>query len=417
MRIHLYQQFYVGPEAPGATQPRKLTRRLAERGHEVLVLACDFNVYSEQTEPAEQCEHPGGGTVTVHRLPAPRRIRVNLRNRLKSYGCFAWRAYWQGLRLPTPDVVLGSIQPLFTGLAALQVARARRAPLLLEVRDLWPDTLVVKGAIRPWQARLLYCLEHRLYRHACRIVSLTPGIKTELLKKGIARERLDVLPNSFDPEAYQLHTEARGRTRQQYGWGESFVAVFTGVHTEVTAVETIVRAAELLKERRHIRFDLFGAGQTKPAAMRLADALGLANIHFHDPVPKAQIPEILTGADVGLMTLFRSPLVHIYFENKLIDYLGAGLPILGAMDGIQGGIIDRFGAGRVVGSLDHAGLARLVEEAASQPEETRRKGRHGREMVERHLLQPRILDQYCGLLEAIVRGQAKAIPAYDPFVE
>jgi glycosyltransferase involved in cell wall biosynthesis len=87
------------------------------------------------------------------------------------------------------------------------------------------------------------------------------------------------------------------------------------------------------------------------------------------------------------------------------------------MDGIQGGIIDRFGAGRVVGSLDHAGLARLVEEAASQPEETRRKGRHGREMVERHLLQPRILDQYCGLLEAIVRGQAKAIPAYDPFVE
>ncbi|NBU28522.1 MAG: hypothetical protein EBS42_10050 [Caulobacteraceae bacterium] len=125
---------------------------MADRGHQIDVLACDFNAYSEQTEEPEVWSGLGGGVVRVHRLHAPRNMRAGLRNRLSTYLRFAWRAWRHGYRLDRPDVVLASIQPLFAGYVGLRLARRWRVPMLLEIRDLWPDALVAKGAISRLQA-------------------------------------------------------------------------------------------------------------------------------------------------------------------------------------------------------------------------------------------------------------------------
>ena len=415
MRIQFYHQFYAGPEAPGPAQPRRLTRLLADRGHQVDVIACDFNVYNEQDELAEDYRIASGGSVTVHRLHAPRGLRSSLQNRLKTYVSFAWSAYWYGCRLAVPDVILASIQPMFVGYSALRLARRWKKPFLLEVRDLWPDALVVKGAIAPWQAVPIQALAGTLYFGAERIVSLTPGIKVELLKKGIDQKRLDLFPNGFDEDAFRLEPGTRELVRERYGWGEKFVAIYTGIHAEVTAVEVIVQAASLLRQRPDIRFDLFGSGQSKAGAMAMAGQLGLENIHFHDPVPKSMIPSILTGADAGIMTLFESPLIHIYFENKFIDYMGAHKPILAAMGGIQAELITRFGAGTVVPAFDHEGLAKAVVDAAADPEKCREMGEAGYRFISKNIVQREILVRYADLLEAMAKGEADHVPTWDPF--
>jgi len=411
--IHYYQQFFTGPNAPGTLTPRKLMRRLAQAGHEVHVVTTDFNVYNEQTEPPEEERFSSGGRWTVHRIPSPRKLRRGLRARLNTYLGFTLPAYRFAKKLPKPAVIIGSIQPLFTGLVAQRLARHWRVPFLLEIRDLWPDALVAKNAISSWQAWPLHSLANFLYARADRIVSLTPGIKKELVKKGVSADKMDVFPNGFDPAMYLLPAGTRERVRAELGWQEKFVAVFTGTHVEVTAVETIVRASHLLRDRADIRFDLFGKGQRKPAAMRLAQELGLKNIFFHDPVPKNQIPGILAAADVALMTLFQSPLIDIYFENKLVDYMGAGKPILAAMDGMQGQLIEKNRAGRVVGSFDHEGLARLVAEAAAAPEALAELGRNGREFAGRQLLLENILDNYMKRIEDVAQGRAKEMPAIN----
>ena len=154
------------------------------------------------------------------------------------------------------------------------MARRHRVPLVLEVRDLWPDALVVKNAISESKARPLHWLANSLYRHAVRIVSLTPGIKKELLKKGLAPAKIDVFPNGFDPEVFRVAEETRERVRARNGWGNAFVALYTGTHTEVTAIDVIVRAAAVLKGRSDIRFDLVGDGQTKPKAMQAGCRVG-----------------------------------------------------------------------------------------------------------------------------------------------
>ena len=415
MRILYVHQFFAGPDAPGPAQPRALVRRLAERGHAVDVVACDLNAYNEQTEPEETYETPAGGAVRVQRLKTSRNLRASLVHRLKTYGRFAWAAYRFGRRLPAPDVVLATIQPLFGGFAALRLARRWRRPFLLEIRDLWPDALVVKKAIAPWQAAPLQAMARALYFGANRVVCLTPGLKAELLKKGVPAARLDVLPNGFEESLFRLEPGTREKIRAELGWNGSFVAVYTGTHTEVTAVETLVRAGAALKSRRDIRLDLFGTGQTKPKAIALAQELGLDNVHFHDPVPKAQVPAILAAADAGLMTLFRSPLIHIYFENKLIDYMGASKPILAAMEGVQADLIRRHGAGEVVPTFDHEGLARAIAAAADHPDRCREMGAAGHQFISTRLVQRNILERYAKTLETLAQGGIDRLETWDPF--
>ena len=417
MRILYIHQFFAGPDSPGPAQPRALVRRLAERGHAVEVLACNLNAYNEQAEPEETMEMPGGGSVRVRRLPVPPGLRASLANRLKTYGAFAWRAWRFGRRQPAPDVVMASIQPLFGGLAALRLARRWRRPFLLEIRDLWPDALVVKKAIAPWQAAPLQALARRLYAGADRVVCLTPGLKTEILAKGISPSRVDVFPNGCDETQFRIPPGGRERLRAELGWSDSFVAVYTGTHTEVTTIDTIVRAAAALRDRRGIRLDLFGAGQSKPGAMALARELGLDNIHFHDPVPKSRVPAILAAADAGLMTLFRSPLIHIYFENKFIDYMGAGLPIVASLEGVQADLIRQAGAGVVVPTFDSDALARAIAEAADHPEQRRAMGEAGHRFIRDRLAQPGILNRYAETLETVGAGSGDSLAPWDPFQE
>lgn len=88
----------------------------------------------------------------VHRLASARGLRRGLGARLRTYLGFAWPAWRFSSRLPRPEAVLGSIQPLLTGAVAQDLARRWRTPFLLEVRDLWPDALEAKRALAAWQA-------------------------------------------------------------------------------------------------------------------------------------------------------------------------------------------------------------------------------------------------------------------------
>jgi glycosyltransferase involved in cell wall biosynthesis len=414
MNILLLQQFLTGPESPGPLTTRKLLRALADRGHSVEAVATDFNVYNEQSEPEESYNSPEGGSYRIHRVRSARGLRRGLAARLRTYLGFSLAAYPVAKALTKPDIVIGSIQPLFTGALALRLSNRWRVPFILEVRDLWPDALEAKRAITGWQARPLHWLANRLYERSSRIVSLTPGIKRVLTAKGIEPSKIDVFPNGFDPLMFEDGARKRIETRERLNWGDRFMAVYAGTHVEVTALETIIEAANCLRDNPNIRFAFFGRGQRKPALLKMAADLGLTNVEFHEPVPKHQIPSILYAADVCLMSLFRSPLIDIYFENKLIDYMAAGKPILAAMDGYQAELINKYQAGKTVASFDAAGLACLIANAARNPESMTEMGLNGRALVESKLLLPDIHNRYVEHIEAVAQGQSCRLQSWEP---
>lgn len=414
MRLHYVMQFLPGESSAGSQQPISLVATLAARGHDVVVVSADYNIDSGADEPQID-RQVGLGRLRVLRVPCPRGGRGGNRQRLRAYLSFMVSTWRLLRRLEKPDVVIGSIQPMFAGWAALLAARRAAVPFVLEIRDLWPDALVVKGAVSPLQAKPLHWIVDKLYRESVRIVSLTPGIRTELLKKGVPSKKIDVFPNGFSPALFDAPGPSREEIRERYGWGRDFVAVYTGSFQKVTAVEVFVRAAQCLMGQAGIRIALFGAGPTKNEVVTLARELGVRNVEFHDPVPKREVPAILRAADAGLMALFRSPLVHIYFENKLMDYMGAGLPILAAMEGEQARLIEENDVGRVCGTFDGEGLARLIEEAEADPAECQRRGEAGARFVRSHLLLPDILSRYAETVEAAGRSEAGTHAAWVPF--
>jgi glycosyltransferase involved in cell wall biosynthesis len=413
VNIHYYQQFFPGECSPGSLQPFALASTLARRGHNVTVISAKYNIDSGADEP-EVDRATGAGRLRVLRLDCHRGGRRSNISRLRAYVGFMTAARRKGRRLERPNIVVGSIQPIFTGWAAWKNAQAAGVPFVLEIRDLWPDALVVKKAISPLQARPLHWMVNTLYKNAARIVSLTPGIKQELVKKGIPGSKIDVFPNGFNPALFDVGPQTRDQVRRKYGWGDDFVAIYTGSFQEVTAVEVYVRAAASLRDRPGIRLALFGAGPTREAVGKLAAGLNVNNLEFHDPVPKKDVPQLLAAADVGLMALFRSPLVHIYFENKLMDYMGAGLPILAAMEGPQARMIMDSKAGRVVETFDHEELARLILELSQDAPARRQMGEDGRRTVMDRLLLPEILKRYADTVEASAQGLASEHPVWEP---
>jgi glycosyltransferase involved in cell wall biosynthesis len=413
MKIHYYMQYFPGADAVGSRQPFAFSRFLADRGHDVTVLSCKRNIDTGAGEKAldESCDN--GGNLKIFRLPCLPGGRGSNAARLCAYNSFMAEALVCGALLPRPDVILGSIQPLFTGLAALAVAKLKKTPFVLEVRDLWPDALVVKKAITARQAWPLFVLTNFLYRQAGRIVSITPGIRKELLKKDIPASRMDVFPNGFDPQLFRDGAGMREQVRGSHGWGNDFVAIYVGSYTKVTAMDVVIRAAARLKDTG-IRFELFGNGPTRRQVQHLAENIGAANVTFHDPVPKVQVPGLLAAADIALMSLFKTPLAHIYFENKFIDYMGTGKAIFAAMEGEQADMIQRYDLGRVVAPGDDAGLSELVRQACLSPESLQAMGMRGKALVDERLLLPAILQRYAGVLEAAAAGALEAYPVWEP---
>jgi glycosyltransferase involved in cell wall biosynthesis len=401
MRIHYYMQYFPGAEAVGSQQPITLAGFLARRGHEVTVFSCDLNLDTGLKERSHSESMENGGSLRIIRIPAPEGGRRSNIERLKAYVLFMFSVKRAGMMAQAPDVILGSIQPLFTGWAAMRVAKKKRVPFMLEVRDLWPDALVVKKAVNPWLAKPLFRMADSLYAGAVKIVSLTPGIKKELVAKGIPSGKISVFPNGFDPSFFELQKGRRDSVRSEYGWNDDFVAIYTGSFTQVTAVDVIVRAAGVLRDRSNIRFELFGKGPTRDAVAGLAEQLGLKNIRFHEPVPKCEVPGLLAAADVALMCLFETPLAHIYFENKFLDYMGAGKPIIAAMEGEQADIIKRHGTGQVVSTYDHEGLARAVMEATGNFAPFAEMGENGRRLVHEQFLLPSIIENYAKAIERV----------------
>jgi glycosyltransferase involved in cell wall biosynthesis len=410
VRVLCIYQFFSTGNTPDTLRPLRLCKRLADAGHDVVVISTDFSRHSGESEgPTKEIVETKGRPLTILRVPSTRDYRKGLFNRFLNYAGFSLRTLIKGLQIGDVDIVLTSIPPTFVGPVGWLIAKIRGKPFFLEVRDLWPDALEVKGAVRnKLLLKLLYGISNFLYQQACFIVSLTYGIKAEIAKKGINPRHIAVLPNGMDPELFANIGETDD-VRNKWGWGTDFVAVYIGTLVEVTSMDTVVEAAERLRHVPGIRFEIFGSGSTEAALQRMIREKGLTNCRFNGTVAKKDVPSILKAADVCLMCLFETPLAHIYFQNKFFDYMGAGKPIVAAMRGHQQEIIDHVGAGFCKAPKDSTGLADAVRYLFEKPDAARRMGMRGQHYAQTHFCLDDILVRYADLITACATGRTPSV--------
>jgi glycosyltransferase involved in cell wall biosynthesis len=404
MKILYIAQFFNRPDEAGAGRHYAFAVEWARMGHDVTVITGQQNYRTGLAARAgvrpivESCDG-----VTVKRCYTYTGYRGNLKKRYLNFASFTVSSVLAGLREETPDVVFASSPPLTVAIAGDLVARAKRAPLVLDIRDLWPESVAALGVVRA--RRFLHSAERvarHLYARADRLIGVTDGIVDGLVAAGVPRAKIAKITNGVDVGLYDS-PPARDSMRETLGLADRFLCVYVGGMGILHDVGTLVGAAAHLRGTP-VHFLLVGQGDDRPRLERIVREEGLTNVTFHDPVPKARVPGLIASADCAVYSLKNEPFFRGTFPNKNFDYLAAGTPVVLAVEGESAELVRDAGAGIVTPPEDPAGLAAGIRAlAATAVDERRRMAERGRSYVLRNYRREdlarkleRVLRDVCG---------------------
>jgi glycosyltransferase involved in cell wall biosynthesis len=379
---------------PGGTRHSELARQLADRGHRLTVLAGQVSYMtgrkSERRGWAYKDDQAGDG-IEIWRCYSLPGWHRSFMARVLSFVSFSFSAFLVGLRVRRVDLVWGTSPPILQGATALVLAWLKRARFLFEVRDLWPSFAVAVGVLTdPVLIRASEWLERLLYRNADRVVVNSPGFIEHVKALGV--RGVDLVPNAvdiamFDPKETGLEY------RQAHGLEGKFVALYAGAHGMSNDLGVVLQAASRLQSYDGVVFVLVGDGKEKPGLERQAEQLGLGNLKFMPPVPKAEMPKVLAAADGCIAILKPLDAYKTTYPNKVFDYMAAGKPVILAIDGVIRGVIEDAGAGIFCRPGDPEALARAVLELVFDRRRGEAMGEAGRAYVQAHFDRTTMVDK------------------------
>jgi glycosyltransferase involved in cell wall biosynthesis len=385
LRIVLLSQYF--PPEVGATQSRMqaFADYLAARGHKVTVVA-EFPNHPLGVIP----DRYRGHYVVEDRSNAYRVVRVwvktspvkNQQTRIAFYSSYMALAAAVGPALGRTDVVLATSPPLFTGVAGLAIARMNGAPLVLDVRDLWPAAAdALEQMSRGWMSSAAETLEQTLYRRAAAVIAVTRPFCDHIDAIRGKPPRTELIPNgTLD----LFFANGDGSSRSLPGLPQDgFVVTFAGTHGIAQALPSVVDAAALLDGTAHFAF--VGEGPLKEQVVAKSEALGLGNVSFHPQVPMEQMPPLLAASDALLVPLSAHPVFADFVPSKMIDFMAAGKPVLLSAAGESARLLERSGAGVAVKPEDPEALAEAVRWLRAHPEAAESFGEHGRAFARKRL--------------------------------
>ncbi len=366
-------------------------RELAERGHGLEVLTGfpnypEGNLYPGYRMRPWQREFISG--ISITRVPLyPSHDRSAIRRAL-NYTSFAVTSAMLGpALLRRPDIVYVYLSMPTLGLPALAFRLFRGAPFVIDVQDLWPDSVSLSGMLSNTTAlKLLGGWCDFVYRQAAHIVVLSPGFKRILIERGVPEKKLSVIYNWCDESAMRPLPRDE-ELAHRLGMAGRFNFVFAGTMGTVQDLDTILDAARICRDSAPAaQFVFVGGGVEAPRLERKARDMALTNVLFLPKRPIEAMGPIFAIADVLLVHLADHPLFEITIPSKTQAYLAAGRPVLMGVKGDAADLIRNSGAGLACEPGNPSSLAQRVHEfVAMTSEERKAMGERGLEYYYREL--------------------------------
>jgi hypothetical protein len=381
--LFLTDNFPPETNAP-ATRTHEHTKRWVQAGHEVTVITGVPNfpsgkIHAGYTNKAWQQEILDG--VRVIRVWTYITANEGFLKRTLDYLSFMLTGGLAGLFVKRPDVIVATSPQLFCALGGCLLSLIRRRPFVFELRDLWPDSITAVGALREGAAvRGLRLLEYWLYRRAARVVSVTHSFKDILVRNGVPADKIVVVPNGVDLEAFTPGPKP-AELERRLGLEGKFVAAYVGTIGMAHGLSTILDAAERLKAREDIGFVLVGTGAEHARLEIAARDRGLVNVRFAGAVSRQLVKDYWRLCDVALVLLRDLPLFRHVIPSKIFEAWGSGRPVILGVAGESAGIVQAAGGGVVIPPEDASTLADAILQMAERPEHARDLGAAGRAYV------------------------------------
>jgi len=286
-------------------------------------------------------------------------------------------------RAGAQDWVVVEMPPLFLGIAGLLLSKLKRAKLVLNVSDLWPESAVALGVLRNRLViRLAELLGRFLYRQATLITGQTQGIVDGIRARCPEGVPVWLIPNGADVEAFLTTSQGDPSSgiRKEFGLEGKFVVGYAGLHGLAQGLETLIQAARILADHKDVVFAFFGDGPEKERLIRLSDELHLTNVRFYPPQPSARMPEVYSLFDVALVPLKAHSLFKGALPSKMFEAMAAGVPVVVAIRGEAQALMEQAEAGICVEPENAQAILQLYVD----PILRRRMGANGRRYVEQY---------------------------------
>lgn len=402
---------YFAPE-PGAPSARilELARAWTRTGHQVKVITCLPN-------------HPTGI------VPAQYRGRLYCREKMDDievYRNWVFATPNEGIirktfshlsfmvssvlfslfRSGPADVVIVSSPTFFSLFSGYLFSRAKRAPFVVEVRDLWPAAIIELGVLtNRILIRILEALELWIYRVASHVVVVTESFKENLVARGVNEQKVSVITNGADLDRF-FPGPKEDSVEQELDCKGKILVLYAGAHGISQDLGTVIRAAEMLMRHEDVLFGFVGEGAEKEQLRQMAVQLGLNNVRFLPAQPKDRMAAFYRTADICLVPLRNVPLFKTFVPSKMFEIMACARPIIASLGGEAAQILRRSGGAIVVPSGDPERLSEAILELVADEERRQRMGSNARRFVAQHYSRSRLAGDYERiLLSCVVSGR------------
>ncbi len=398
MRVVLLNQYYAPDSAATAQILADLGEGLAADGHEVSAV-CSSRAYDDPVVRYPRRETIRG--VAVRRTWTTGFGRASSIGRVLDYLTFVAGAARLLLLRRRPDVVVSLSTPPLVAVLGCLLARVRGARSIYWVMDVYPDLAFELGVMRP--GSIVGGLFRRISRYALRasdaVVALGETMASRLCDLRGAMPV--VIHNWADGELIRPRPAAAHPLREQWGWTDKFVVLYSGNLGLAHEFETVIRAARSLSDHPEILFAFVGDGPRRPEVEAQVRRLGLANVEFRGYQAREQLGQSLTAGDLHLVTL-RERMPGLLVPSKIYGILAAGRPTVyvGPDEGEIAEIIRAGDCGVRIATGDDDGLAEAILRCAGDEVFCLEKGRRARRLFDERFTKQHGLRAFQRLIQA-----------------
>lgn len=412
MRIIFFSHYYPPEVNAPASRTAEHARVWARAGHDVVVVTCAPN-------------HPGGKIYPGYDnrlfltevIDGVRVVRVwtliaaneGFLLRTLNYLSYAVSASVAFVWLKRPDVVVSTSPQFFCGLVGLVARTLKRTPWVLEIRDLWPESIVTVGAMRKGLLiRALERLETLAYRQADRIVSVTDSFAPHIAERCGGPEKIAIIKNGADLSRFSGTVDA-AEAKAHLGLQGRFVAAYVGTHGMAHGLETILEAAELLRASPEIVFLLVGDGAERRKLLRSKEERRLANVVMLEQQPKEAMPGVWAATDVSLILLRRDELFKTVLPSKMFEAMAMRRPIVLGVEGEARRLLEEARAGLSITPQSARELANAVLRLSFDRDLATRFGAAAYAHVREHYDRAKLATRYLDVLDEAVAERNRVV--------
>jgi glycosyltransferase involved in cell wall biosynthesis len=383
MKIIYFYQYFSTPKGSWGTRVYEFTKLWVERGHEVTVVTSIYSKSDITASKLLETQEFDGIKVKIINVLIDNKQPVL--KRIWSFVQYMFFSLWYALSLPA-DVVVASSGPISVGVPGLLAKWLRRKKLVFEVRDLWPGGAIEMGIIRnSFMKWLLFKFEQFLYYSADLIVTLSPGMKNNIISRFPGYENKVIsVPNAANLDLFSGDPDA-GRNAEEV-FKNRKIAIYTGNIGQVNNSGLLLEAARLLQKngRKDIHILLIGDGQLKDELQRKIDEEKLETISIKGLMPKTELISYIKNSMVSLIPLKDAPILNTSSPNKLFESMAAGVAVVQTTQGWIKDFIEKEQCGITVSPNDPKQLYDVLTHLAQNENETKVMGAKGRVAAEKY---------------------------------